>query len=252
VNRSAVRVIKVGGGEMVDPVWLERFALGVRHARPAIVVHGGGRAISAWQERLGVPVVMRDGIRVTTPEVAELVRMVLCGPVRGALVGALRQHGVHAAGVAGGDGCLTVELVDPPRLGQVGRVVRVDCELLHKLLEVGLTPVLAPISVAADGAVVNVNADEAAAAVARELGAAELLFVSDVAGVMEGARRLPMLAPSDLDRLIVEGVVRGGMVAKLKAALVVAGGIPCRVGDLAMLSDPAAGTRLLARVGEAA
>lgn len=247
---SGLKVIKVGGGEIEDAAWLERFARGVRDAGPAVVVHGGGRAISAWQERLGLPVEMRDGIRVTTPEVAEVAQMVLCGPIRGALVRVLREAGVEAVGVAGGDGCLTVELVDPERLGRVGRVTGVDRHMLLRLLATGLTPVLAPVSTGRDGRAVNVNADEAAAAVARELGAAELLFVSDVPGVMRGARRLASVRPDHLERLIADGVIHGGMVAKLKAALA-AGGVPCRVGDLGLLTNPRAGTRV-ASVGEAA
>jgi acetylglutamate kinase len=236
-----VRVIKVGGGEIEDPAWLDRFAQGVRQTRPGVIVHGGGRLITAWQERLGLPVEMRDGIRVTTPEVAELAQMVLCGPIRAAIVSALRAAGVEAVGVAGGDGCLTVELVDPDRLGRVGRITGVNHALLLGLLEAGFTPVLAPVSVGADGMAVNVNADDAAAAVARALDAAELLFVSDVPGVMRGARRIRKLAAADLDRLIADGVVQGGMVAKLKAA-VTASPTPTRIGDPSMLGDRRGGT----------
>ena len=245
-----VKVIKVGGGEVEDAAWLNRFAAGVAHARPAVIVHGGGRRISAWQERLGLPVEMRDGIRVTTPEVAELVQMVLCGPIRTALVRALRSQGVDAVGVAGGDGCLTVELQDPARLGRVGRVTGVDRGFLLRLLERGITPVLAPVSVGPDGMAVNVNADDAAAAVANGLDAAELLFVSDVPGVMRGTERLAAVTHADLDDLIAKGVVQGGMVAKLKAALA-ASRAPTRVGDVGMLTDPSRGT-VIAAVGAAA
>ncbi len=245
-----VRVIKVGGGEIEDAEWLDRFAAGVKQARPAVVVHGGGRRISAWQERLGLGVEMRDGIRVTSPEVAEVVQMVLCGPVRGAIVRALRSHGVDAVGVAGGDGYLSVELVDPERLGRVGRVTGVNRRLLFRLLEAGFTPVLAPISAGPDGMAVNVNADDAAAAVASALDADELLFVSDVPGVMRGAERLAAVDPADLNQLIAGGVVQGGMVAKLKAA-VAAGRRATRIGDVAMLTDPSLGTAITA-VGAAA
>ncbi len=245
-----VRVIKVGGGEIDDAVWLDQFAAGVQQARPAVVVHGGGRRISAWQERLGLEVEMRDGIRVTSLEVAELVQMVLCGPVRGAILRALRAHGVDAVGVAGGDGCLRVELLDPERLGRVGRVTGVNRNALFRLLEAGFTPVLAPISVGPDGLAVNVNADDAAAAVASALEADELLFVSDVPGVMRGAERLAAVAPADLNELIAGGVVQGGMVAKLKAA-VAAGRAATRIGDVGMLTDPNRGTMITA-VGAAA
>jgi len=243
-------VIKVGGGEIEDAAWLERFATGVAHARPAVIVHGGGRRISAWQERLGLPVEMRDGIRVTTPEVAELVQMVLCGPIRTVLVRALRSKGVDAVGAAGGDGCFTVELRDPERLGRVGRVTGVDRGFLFRLLERGITPVLAPVSVGPDGMAVNVNADDAAAAVANALDAAELLFVSDVPGVMRGTERLAAVTHADVDDLITRGVVQGGMVAKLKAALA-ASRAPTRIGDVGMLTDPSRGTVIRA-VGVAA
>ncbi len=247
---SGVRVIKVGGGEIEDAAWLDRFAAGVKQARPAVVVHGGGRRISAWQERLGLGVEMRDGIRVTTPEVAELVQMVLCGPVRSAIVRALQAHGVDAVGVAGGDGCLSVELLDPERLGRVGRVTGVNRSALFRLLEGGFTPVLAPVSVGPDGNAVNVNADDAAAAVANALDADELLFISDVPGVMRGAERLAAVALADLNELIAGGVVQGGMVAKLKAALA-ASGAATRIGDVGMLTDPSRGT-VITPVGAAA
>ena len=247
---SGVRVIKVGGGEIEDVAWLDRFAAGVKQARPAVVVHGGGGLISDWQERLGLGVEMRDGIRVTTPQVAELAQMVLCGPVRAAIVRALRSQGVDAVGVAGGDGYLSVALVDPEQLGRVGRVTGVSRSGLLRLLEAGFTPVLAPISLGPDGMAVNVNADDAAAAVASALDAEELLFVSDVPGVMRGAERLAAVAPADLDELIAGGVVQGGMVAKLKAA-VAAAGTPTRIGDVGMLTDPHRGT-VITGVGAAA
>lgn len=245
-----VRVIKVGGGEIDVAAWLDRFALGVKQVLPAVVVHGGGRRISAWQERLGLQVEMRDGIRVTTPEVAELVQMVLCGPVRTAIIRALRSRGVDAVGVAGGDGCFTVELADPEHLGRVGRVTGVDGGFLTRLLERGMTPVLAPVSVGVDGLAVNVNADDAAVAVANALDAAELLFVSDVPGVMRGGERLASVSQADLDDLIARGVVRGGMVAKLKAALA-SSRAPARIGDVGMLADPSRGT-VITTVGAAA
>jgi acetylglutamate kinase len=244
-------VIKVGGGEIEVAAWLDRFALGVKQAQPAVIVHGGGRRISAWQERLGLPVEMRDGIRVTTPEVAELVQMVLCGPIRSAIVRALRVRGVDAVGVAGGDGCLSVELQDPERLGRVGRVTGVDRGFLYRLLERGITPVLAPVSVGSDGLAVNVNADDAAVAVANALDASELLFVSDVPGVMRGGERLASVSRAELDDLIARGVVQGGMVTKLKAALA-SSQAPARIGDVGMLTDKSRGTVIPTAVPAAA
>jgi len=247
---SGLKVIKVGGAEIEDAAWLDRFAVGVREARPAVVVHGGGHSISAWQERLGLKVEKRDGIRITTREVAEVVQMVLCGPVRSAIVRALQAQSVDAVGVAGGDGYLQVELVDPERLGRVGRVSGVNKRALFRLLEAGFTPVLAPISVGDDGLAVNVNADDAAAAVASALEASELLFVSDVPGVMRGSERLAAVRPAELNELIAGGVVQGGMVAKLKAA-VAAGRAATRIGDVGMLTDSTRGT-VITMMGAAA
>lgn len=240
-NRAPLTVVKIGGAELGDACWLDRFAAGVLHARPAVIVHGGGHRISTWQRRLGIPVEKVDGIRVTTLETAEVAQMVLCGPVRASIVRALRAQDVDAVGVAGGDGSLRVELIDAERLGRVGRVVDVNRALLLRLLDAGFTPVLAPSSVGPDGLAVNVNADEAAAAVARELDAAELLFISDVPGVMRDGQPLPVLAAADLPQLIGSGVVRDGMVAKLKAAAQ-AGRARARIGDLSLLTDPRGGT----------
>jgi len=240
---SRVRVVKVGGGEMEDPGFLPALGRALAQAGPVVVVHGGGRIITRWQERLGLPVSRRDGLRITTPELAELVEMVLCGPVRNALVRSLREQGLRAVGVAGAEGCLRAELVEAEHLGRVGRVVWVDRELIGGLVDAGLTPVIAPVSLGPDGAAVNVNADDAAVAVAQALDAAELLFVSDVPGVLEAGRTLPSVRVADLDRLIAEGVVQGGMRVKLTAAARARGRL-VRVGDVSVLTDPAAGTAL--------
>lgn len=243
--------MKVGGAELDDPAWIERFGACLVAARPVVVVHGGGRRISAWQERLGLPVEMVDGVRVTTPEVAGVAQMVLSGPIQSDLVRGLRQQGMDAVGLAGADGYLIVELVDPARLGRVGRVTRVDVEGLRRLLAAGLTPVIAPSSVDERGEAVNVNADEAAAAVARALGAVELLFVSDVPGVLRNGRVLPSTSTSGVGELIAQGVVTDGMVAKLRAAAQ-AGVARVRIGDIQMLADPDRGTLIATDAVEAA
>jgi acetylglutamate kinase len=240
-----IRVIKIGGGELEDTLWLERFAAAVKAILPAVIVHGGGRKISRWQERLGIPVEMRDGVRVTTLEVAELAQMVLCGPIRANLLWALKKRGVRAVGLAGGDGCFEVELIDPERLGRVGRVTGVDRARLLRLIEAGFTPVLAPSSTGPDGLPVNVNADEAAAAVARALGAEELVFVSDVPGVIRQGKPLAKVGAEEFQELVRAGVVQGGMVVKLSAALA-SGCRRVRIGDLAALTQPEGGTVVVA------
>lgn len=241
-----VRVVKIGGGELDTPGWLSRFATAVKAIEPVVIVHGGGRAISRAVEASGLPVEMRDGIRVTTPAIATVVRQVLCGPVRRQVVRALRGAGVDAVGVAGLDGLLEVDLVDPCTLGRVGRVVAVESSEFRELLARGKTPVLAPVSRGSDGGVVNVNADDAASAVAGALRATELLLVSDVPGVVRGGTVLPSVRPEDVDRLIRSGVVRDGMAAKLRAARA-AGATRVRVGNLDLLRSVTAGTVVVRR-----
>lgn len=246
-----VRVVKIGGGELESPGWLARFAAAVKVVEPVVIVHGGGRAISRALEASGLPVEMRDGIRVTTAEVATVVREVLCGPVRRQIVGALRGAGVDAVGVAGLDGLLGVDLVDPVRLGRVGTVVAVESSEFRELLARGKTPVLAPVSLGPDGALVNVNADDAASAVAGAVSATELLLVSDIPGVMDGDGVLRSVSGEDVDRLIGSGVVRDGMAAKLRAARVT-GAMRVRIGNLDLLRSVTAGTVVVRRGRSAA
>jgi acetylglutamate kinase len=220
-----------------------------------VVVHGGGAAVSAWSQRLGLPVEKRDGLRVTTPAVAEAVEMVLAGPVNRRVVMALRAAGIDAIGLAGADaGLLTAARISEGTLGQVGRITAVRSGLLHSLLLAGLTPVVAPVAPAADGSILNVNADDAAAAVAGALGASELLQISDVPGVLVDGAVSPAVADGDIEGLIARGVVSGGMAAKLRAAslALALGARAVRIGGIALLSDVTAGTRIRAAALEPA
>jgi acetylglutamate kinase len=245
---AAVRVVKLGGNELDRPGWLADCAQAVARAGSVVVVHGGGAAITSLSERLGLPVDKRDGLRVTTPEVAEVVEMVLAGPVNRRVVTALRAAGLDALGLAGADGGLLTAEQAPGALGLVGRVTAVRAGLLDSLLLAGLTPVVAPLAPQADGTVLNVNADDAAAAVAGALNAEELLQISDVAGVVVDGAVSATLAEAEIEGLIARGVVTGGMAAKLRAAAaaLALGVRAVRIGGPALLTDPAAGTRVLA------
>ena len=243
-----VRVVKLGGNELDRPGWLAECARALKGAEPVVVVHGGGKAVSALARRLGLPVEKRDGRRVTTTGVAEVVEMVLAGPVNRHVVLALRQAGLDAIGLSGADGGLLT--AEPLRggLGHVGTITAVRAALLESLLLAGLTPVVAPMAPPADGGLpLNVNADDAAAAVAGALRAAELLQISDVAGVQVDGAAQPALATSEIESLVAKGVVTGGMVVKLRAAAAAlkAGARAARIGGLDMLADPTAGTRIL-------
>lgn len=242
-----VRVIKVSGHDLDDAAWLGAFAGAVAAGGPTVVVHGGGRQINALSERLGLPIVKRDGLRVTTPEVAEVVQMVLAGPVSLRLVTALRAAGLEPVGLSGADGGLLEAQVTDPALGRVGEVTAVRPALLAALLQSGFTPVVAPVSVDAAGDPLNVNADAAAAAVAVALGAAELVFVSDVPGVLVDGVPQASLSLADAEARIGSGAVQGGMIVKLRAAArALSGGVAAvRVGALETLTSTLAGTRLL-------
>ena len=245
-----VRIVKIGGNELDRPEWVAECVRALKRSRrPVVVVHGGGQAVSALSRRLGLPVEQRDGLRVTTPEIAEVVEMVLGGPINRMLVAALRSQGLDAIGLSGVDGgLLTAQPV--AGLGEVGEIVNVRASLLHSLLLAGLTPVLAPVAPSLTTPVrpLNVNADQAAAAIAAALGAEELLFVSDVPGVNIDGVAQPTLADGEIETMIEQGIASGGMAAKLRAAAQAlrAGVRAVRIGDLGMFEHATAGTRLLA------
>jgi len=247
----STRVVKLGGNELDRPAWLAACARALVRLDPVVVVHGGGRAVSALSRRLGLPVEKRDGRRVTSPEVAEVVELVMGGPVNRQVVTALRAAGLDAVGLSGVDGGLLTARPIPGELGHVGEIAQVRVALLESFLLAGLTPVIAPMAPEASGAEgtpLNVNADDAAAAVAGALRAAELLFVSDVPGVeVDGAIR-PALEAGDVETLVELGMATDGMAAKLRAASAAlrAGARAVRIGDLHLLEDAGAGTRILA------
>lgn len=246
-----VRVVKIGGNELDRPAWVAECARALQGIGPVVVVHGGGQAVSDWSRRLGLPVEKKDGLRVTTPEIAQVVEMVLGGPMNRLLVTALRTAGLDAIGLSGVDGgLLTAQPLQGGALGDVGEIVNVRASLLQSLLLAGLTPVVAPIapSLTAPIRPLNVNADQAAAAIAAALGAQELLFVSDVPGVTVDGVTQPTLAAAEIEQMIEGGVATGGMAAKLRAAAQAlgAGVRAVRIGDLDMFGAATAGTRLLA------
>jgi acetylglutamate kinase len=247
----AVRVVKIGGNELDRPGWLPSCARALPRSEPLVVVHGGGRAITLVSERLGLAAEKRDGVRVTTPEVAAVVEMVLAGPVNRQVVAALRDAGFDAFGLSGIDGGLFQARRVSEELGDVGEITAVRGALLETLLHAGLTPVIAPLApdpTRPDGGPLNVNADQGAAAVAAALRAVEVLFVSDVPGVQIRGIAQAELAASEIETLIASGVATGGMAAKLRAAAAaLAGGARAvRIGDLAMFDRPSAGTRIVA------
>lgn len=209
-------------------------------AVPTIIVHGGGRAIAGLQTQLGLEAVKVDGLRVTDAASLEAAEMVLSAKANKQIVKALLAAGVEAVGLSGVDGRLLQcekKRHDTADLGYVGTIVHVRAELLRRFSGMGLTVVLSPVSLGLDGCTYNVNADEAAAAVAQALPAERLTFLSNVPGVLRDGRILPTLTIAQTESLIAAGVIRDGMVPKVRAALhaVSLGVLQARIVNLAGL-----------------
>lgn len=248
---AAARVIvKLGGRVQQDPA-LPAALAALCAARPGgvVLVHGGGDEVSALQRAMGIEPRFVGGRRVTGERDVELVRMALSGTSNKRLVAALLSVGVPAVGVSGEDAAVIRAEVREPEMGRVGRVRRVEPRLLEVLLDAGYVPVLSPLGRDdGSGGALNVNGDDAAAAVAAALGADEILFLADVPGVLDDAGALIPALDADAARaLVASGVAAGGMAAKLDAAqAALAGGVRrARIGGLAALGDAAAGTQVV-------
>lgn len=217
-----IRVIKLGGRAQGDP----RLPQLLHHAADAtntrlVIVHGGGDEVSALQRSMGVEPVFVNGRRVTSAADLDAVRMVLSGTVNKRIVAQLTTAGARAVGVSGEDGQLLTARVTDGAFGRVGGDVYADATLIADLLNGGWVPVISPMArdrESPEGAGLNVNGDDAAAAIAAGLGADELLFLADVPGVLEDGAPLKSVNPADVTDLITRGVVQGGMRAKLEAA----------------------------------
>ena len=244
-------VIKIGGRAQGDPALADAIAVRVRRGEAVCVVHGGGDEVSALQRRMGLEPKFLGGRRVTSPEDLDVVRMVLSGTANKRLVATFVGAGLRAVGVSGEDAGLFAAQVTDPAMGRVGGRVTVDATLVSHLLAGGFVPVISPLARDADdpaGGGLNVNGDDAAAALAGALGADELVLVADVPGVLDGAVPLARIDPAAAAALRARDVVRGGMVAKLEAAAhaLAAGAARVRITDVAGISDGARGTQVVA------
>ena len=221
-------VIKYGGAAMTDPDLREEFARDIVLLKYVgmnpIVVHGGGPDITLYMERLGMPVEFVSGLRVSDAETVEVAKMVLVGKVNKDIVLRLGRHGQPAVGLCGDDGrLLRVERQTAPSgedIGFVGRITRVNADVIDHIAQ-DYIPVIASVGADAAGESYNINADEAAGAIARELGAYKIVFLTDVAGWLRD--------PSDADSRITQAdadeveaelpAVGGGMRPKLQACI---------------------------------
>ncbi|MEU6731508.1 acetylglutamate kinase [Nonomuraea wenchangensis] len=237
---GATVVIKYGGNAMIDEGLKAGFAEDVvflQHAglRP-VVVHGGGPQISSALDRLGIASTFTAGLRVTTPEAMQVVRMVLVGQVNRDIVGLINRHGPFAVGMSGEDAHLFTAVrkhavVDgePVDIGQVGEIIKVDPGAVRALIADGRIPVISSVARGDDGEVYNVNADTAAAALAVALQAQKLIVLTDVEGLYanwpDDTDVIDQLAADELETLMP--TLSSGMVPKMEACLTaVQGGVP--------------------------
>jgi acetylglutamate kinase len=252
---SDVIVVKLGGTTLAEQRQVLAEVASVARRRPVVLVHGGGKRMTEWLDRLGVKTRFEGGLRVTDADALEVAAAVLRGVVNSELVAALRDLRVDAVGLSGVDGGLLIaERVEG--MGLVAHVVGLRRDLLDGLLVVGQVPVVAPLARDESGIVCNVNADDAAAGIAAGLGARQLVLLTDIDGVRDaGGQRLDSLTADEAEALIASGVIAGGMVPKIRAALsaLTLDGSEAIIADSAApdaltraLDDPSFGTRIRA------
>lgn len=221
---SQMVVLKLGGSilDQINPAFFDQLRKLWQEGIPVIVVHGGGPFVSNWMKQWGKEPVFVDGQRVTDEDTLEIVQMVLSG-VNKKLVSELAKRGVPALGISGIDLELLQVVPKDARLGLVGEVTKVNKKALDQMMESGWMPVLSPLGIGEKGQIFNVNADEAAGAVAQKMGAQKLVIVSDVDGIFiqEGNQKklLACTTPEMVERYIEEGQITGGMIPKVRSAM---------------------------------
>jgi acetylglutamate kinase len=233
--RGMTVVVKFGGNAMADPATTERLAEDLVLMRAVgmhpILVHGGGPQIGELMDRLGKVPEFVDGLRVTDAETLDIARMVLVGKVNRELVSALNVHGPVAVGIAGEDAGLIEAEQRDPALGFVGDVSDVNPSVLQSLLAESLIPVVSTIGSDADGQAYNINADAVAGAVAAAVDAQKLIYLTDVPGVLadvaDPASLISATTVADLQAMIADGRLGGGMIPKVGACIdAVEAGVP--------------------------
>jgi acetylglutamate kinase len=258
-------VIKYGGNAMTDPALQAAFAQDVVLLKLVgmnpVVVHGGGPQIESALARLGKKGEFKGGMRVTDAETMEIVEWVLAGEVQQDIVGLINQAGGKAVGLTGRDGGLirAKKLISKEGdLGFVGDIESIDASIVKALQDDAFIPVISPIGFGADNESYNINADVVAGEVAKALNAEKLLMLTNIAGVLDKNKTLlTELSPAQIDGLIADGTISGGMIPKIAGALdaaksgvnavhIIDGRIPHAM-LLEILSDQAFGTMIRAK-----
>lgn len=217
-------VIKYGGAVMEHEVLKSMVAQDVTLLRKIginiVVVHGGGKEITSYSQKLNLETKFVNGQRYTDKETLNVVQMVLAGLINKDIVRRINIHGGRAVGVSGIDaGLVSVKKYDKEDLGLVGEVVDVNSLFVKNLLDNGYLPVIAPIGVDENGTIYNVNADIAAGAIAGALDAAKLVYMTDIDGVRANDKLISHLTEREAEEFIENGTISGGMIPKVESAL---------------------------------
>ena len=220
-----VFVIKYGGAAMADDELNMTFAKDVTMLKKIgiriVIVHGGGKEITDLAARLGIETVFKNGHRTTDERMLDVVLMALAGKINTEVVRRINMNGGGAIGLSGVDNLLLRARrlsTNGTELGLVGDITSVNAQMLRFFLDNDLMPVIAPLAVGVEYELLNVNADLAAAAIACELKAEKLVYLSDVQGVMAGVQLISSLRRREAESLIAEGTIAGGMIPKMRSA----------------------------------
>ena len=224
---NKIMVVKIGGSTLGShDTTFEDIVRIQREGRPLVIVHGGAKVVTEWLMRQGTSTRIVRGERVTDKPALEMAIAVLSGLVKKDLVANINTLGGRAVGISGADGALIQSRLRDDDMGYVGAVVKVDISLLEALLAAGFVPVVAPLGLytfdrPADApCLLNINGDTLAGEIAAAIGADELIFLTDVAGICNGeGKMLPKLTPQEAKEMVSSGEASGGMIPKIRSCL---------------------------------
>ncbi|MFC2069392.1 acetylglutamate kinase [Chloroflexota bacterium] len=227
INLAKVTVVKMGGATLGShDTTIDDLVDLQQRGRKLVVVHGGGKMVTKWCSRQGVPTMFAHGERVTDEATLEMVTAVLCGLINKEFVAAINNRRGRAVGISGADGSLIQGRITGKEMGFTGTVEKVDVALLIALLHSGYIPVIAPVSLYSFGKpkkapeLLNINGDLVAGEIAAAICADRIIFLTDVDGIHDYSGELICnLSPDEAEELVASGVVSGGMIPKIKACL---------------------------------
>ncbi|WP_034918551.1 acetylglutamate kinase [Erwinia sp. 9145] len=217
-------IIKLGGVLLDSEEALEKLFTALAswresHQRPLLIVHGGGYLVDELMKKLALPVKKKNGLRVTPADQIDIITGALAGTANKTLLAWSKKHGLEAVGLCLGDGGSVNVAQFDEELGHVGNATPGSPKLLNTLLNGGFLPVISSIGITEDGKLMNVNADQAATALASTLGA-DLILLSDVSGILDGkGQRIEEMTAARAEQLIAQGIITDGMIVKVNAAL---------------------------------